>query len=123
MSAGVATAMLSYNTPSDVPAVISRAWTRRWLRDEAAFDGLVVTDWLEVYNQLDWHRTAATRLEAVVQALLRSSMDMARPRSPAAVTGPSPELPLMCARCSARPWTWRARLRRDRRRPRSRRWE
>ena len=27
--AGVATAMLSYNTPVDTPAVISRTWSRR----------------------------------------------------------------------------------------------
>lgn len=76
--AGVATAMLSYNSPVDVPAVISRTWSRRWLRGEASFDGAVVTDWLEVYNQIDWHLTAASRLEAVVQALERSCMDMVR---------------------------------------------
>ena len=38
----------------------------------------MVTDWLEVYNQLDWHRSADSRLEAVVQALQRSSTDMVR---------------------------------------------
>jgi beta-glucosidase-like glycosyl hydrolase len=50
----------------------------RWLRGHADFQGLVVTDWLEVYNQLDWHRSADSRLEAVVQALQRSSTDMVR---------------------------------------------
>jgi hypothetical protein len=78
IEAGVATAMTSYNVPVDTPVVISRTWTRRWLRGDAAFSGALVTDFLEVYNQLDWHRTAANRHEAVVQALQRCSMDLVR---------------------------------------------
>eukprot|EP00892_Ulva_mutabilis_P005303 jgi/Ulvmu1/3144/UM015_0184.1 len=75
--AGVATAMTAYNAPSDIPVVTSQKWTGRWLRGEAAFQGLVVTDWTEIYNQIDWHRTAATPLEAITQALTRSSLDLA----------------------------------------------
>ena len=76
--AGVATAMTAYNAPAEIPVVISQKWTGRWLRGEAAFQGLVVTDWTEIYNQIDWHRTAATPLEAISQALTRASLDMVR---------------------------------------------
>lgn len=78
MRAGVATAMTAYNTPADIPIVISQKWTGRWLRGEAAFQGLVVTDWTEIYNQIDWHRTASTPLEAISQALTRASLDLVR---------------------------------------------
>lgn len=37
---------------------------------------MLVTDWQEVYNQLDWHQSASSGEEAVAQALLRSSTDM-----------------------------------------------
>jgi beta-glucosidase-like glycosyl hydrolase len=71
--------MTSYNSPVDMPVVISRKWSRRWLRGDAAFAGVLVTDYLEVYNQVAWHCTAADRHEAVVQALQRCSMDLVRP--------------------------------------------
>jgi beta-glucosidase len=76
--AGAATVMSSYNTPVDTPSVISQTWTRKWLRGEAGFEGVLITDWTEIYNQIDWHRSAADSLEAVVQALVRSSLDMVR---------------------------------------------
>jgi beta-glucosidase-like glycosyl hydrolase len=74
--AGVASAMTAYNTPDDVPIVIGQKWTRKWLRGEAAFKGLVITDWTEIYNQLDWHHTASTPVEAISQALSRTAIDM-----------------------------------------------
>jgi beta-glucosidase len=74
--AGVASAMTAYNTPDDVPIVIGQKWTRKWLRGEAAFQGLVITDWTEIYNQLDWHHTASTPVEAISQALTRTAVDM-----------------------------------------------
>jgi hypothetical protein len=168
--------MLSYNTPVDMPAVISRTWSRRWLRGAADFQGCIVTDWLEVrvpgatalcgshctclhrpgsaatihahrpdirrelrlvqidgmqdrnragstlsvslaegshallvclqvYNQLDWHRTAATRLEAVVQALERSSMDMVR-STPALRSLWQSRITCMTAACGAARLLW-----------------
>jgi beta-glucosidase-like glycosyl hydrolase len=78
VSAGVASAMTAYNTPDDVPIVIGQKWTRKWLRGEAAFEGLVITDWTEIYNQLDWHHSAATSVEAISQALSRTAIDMVR---------------------------------------------
>lgn len=80
--AGVASAMTAYNTPDDVPIVIGQKWTRKWLRGEAGFKGCVITDWTEIYNQLDWHHSASTPVEAVSQALSRTSIDMVRMHSP-----------------------------------------
>lgn len=74
--------MTAYNAPADIPVVSSQKWTGRWLRGEAEFQGLVVTDWTEIYNQIDWHRTAATPLEAITQALTRASLDMVLYRRP-----------------------------------------
>ena len=79
--AGVATGMVSYNAVDGLPMVISRKWTRTWLRKEQRFAGMLVTDWQEIYNQLQWHYSAATGSEAVELALTRSSIDMVRQAS------------------------------------------
>ena len=82
MRAGVASAMTAYNTPDDVPIVIGQKWTRKWLRGEAGFKGCVITDWTEIYNQLDWHHSASTPVEAISQALSRTAIDMVCLHSP-----------------------------------------
>ena len=76
--AGVASAMTAYGSVDGLPVAISRKWSRMWLRNETAFAGLLVTDWLVVYNLITDHYTVETGLEAVELLMSWSSTDMVR---------------------------------------------
>ena len=74
--AGVLTVMESYSEIDGVPNVANFDTTRRLLRHELNFDGVLVTDYHEILNLVDWHRTATDGYEAVKLMLRDSSVDM-----------------------------------------------
>ena len=74
--AGVLTAMESYSETDGVPNVANFDTTRRLLRHELNFDGVLVTDYHEILNLVDWHRIASDGYEAVKLMLRDSSVDM-----------------------------------------------
>ncbi|KAG7377039.1 hypothetical protein PHYPSEUDO_012251, partial [Phytophthora pseudosyringae] len=46
------------------------------LRSDLGFDGVLLSDWNEIYNLHDFHRVSATREEAVGTSLKQTSIDM-----------------------------------------------
>ena len=70
------TVMESYSETSGVPNVFNFEFTRKLLRDDLSFEGVLVTDYREVMNLVDWHRVAADYDEAVKLVLRDSSVDM-----------------------------------------------
>ena len=75
--AGVATVMAAFNEISGVPMTSHRRLLTNVLKDEYAWDGMVVSDWNAV-AELMQHGQAADRAEAAVRALDAGiDMDMA----------------------------------------------
>ena len=72
----VLTVMESYSETDGVPNVANFDATRRLLREELGFEGVLVTDYHEILNLVDWHRVAADGYEAVKLMLRDSSVDM-----------------------------------------------
>src|SRR5436305_14945292 len=67
--AGLASVMNSYSSIDGLPCAGSAEILTRLLRDELAFDGVVVADYFAVALLEQAHRTAASRHEAARQAL------------------------------------------------------
>jgi beta-glucosidase len=76
VQAGVTTAMESYNELNNIPMVSSSQYLKDLLRETLNFTGMLVTDWREIENLHDWHRTAESQEEAVRIAMQRTSIDM-----------------------------------------------
>jgi len=76
IKADVATAMESYNELNGIPMVSSEQYLKRLLRDTLKFEGMTVTDWREIENLNDWHKSASTPKEAVRLSMERTSIDM-----------------------------------------------
>ena len=74
--AGVLTVMESYSEIDGVPNVANFGTTRKLLRQELNFDGVLVTDYHEILNLVDWHRIANDGYEAVKLMLRDYSVDM-----------------------------------------------
>ena len=72
----VLTIMENYVEVNGKPTVANAMLLSYLLRDVHAFDGVLVTDYNEIYNLVDFHRTAATYEAAVGQSLNASSVDM-----------------------------------------------
>lgn len=70
------TVMESYTEIDGVPNVANRQTLNRLLRKELGFDGMLVTDYHEIFNLLEWHHTAKDRSDAVLQSLEEGSVDM-----------------------------------------------
>ena len=75
-NAGVLTVMESYSEFDGVPNVANFDSTRKLLRERLGFDGVLVTDYHEIMNLVEWHRIAADGDEAVKLMLRDSSVDM-----------------------------------------------
>lgn len=74
--ANLLTVMESYTEVDGVPNVANRRTLSRLLRRELGFEGMLVTDYHEIFNLLEWHRAAANRTDALLHALLEGSVDM-----------------------------------------------
>ena len=73
----VATGMISYTDLNGVPLTANSDMTITLLRDELEFNGVLVTDFNEIFNLQSWHRLTPTVKEAIALALRTSSLDMA----------------------------------------------
>lgn len=76
MNADVLTVMESYNDIDGVPNAANPETTRYLLRQRLGFEGVLVTDYQEILNLHDWHKTAGDAESAVVQALTHGTVDM-----------------------------------------------
>ena len=72
----VLTVMESYTETDGVPNVANPKSTHYLLRQRLGFSGVLVTDYQEIMNLYQWHRTASDSNTATVQSLSHSSVDM-----------------------------------------------
>ncbi|WP_245846175.1 glycoside hydrolase family 3 N-terminal domain-containing protein [Longibacter salinarum] len=75
VEAGAASIMVNSGEVSGVPVHASRYLLTDVLRDELGFEGVVVTDWLDVKKLVSLHRVAATEREATRMAI-EAGIDM-----------------------------------------------
>ena len=73
---GTKTVMESYSETDGVPMVANQDKLNYLLRYRLNFTGVLVTDYEEIRNLHNWHHTAASDEEAVIQALQEGSLDM-----------------------------------------------
>jgi beta-glucosidase len=76
MEAGALTVMEAYTSLNGDPVVASSRILNDLLRSDLGFDGVLLSDWNEIYNLHDFHRVSATREEAVATSLKQTSIDM-----------------------------------------------
>lgn len=72
----VDTIMESYTEIDGVPNVANRQTLNRLLRHELGFEGMLVTDYHEIFNLYEWHHIARDRTDAMVQSLTEGTVDM-----------------------------------------------
>jgi beta-glucosidase len=65
----VYTIMEAYTEYNGVPTVTNRKALQPLLRFQLGFDGLLVTDYSEVWNLVDWHHISKDKTDAVVAAI------------------------------------------------------
>lgn len=70
------TIMESFSEVDGVPIIASRKMLNTLLRRELGFEGMLVTDYHEVFNLYEWHQTAQNRTDAMLQALTEGTFDM-----------------------------------------------
>ncbi|KAG6972703.1 hypothetical protein JG688_00003876 [Phytophthora aleatoria] len=76
LEAGAMTTMESYTSINGEPVIASSRMLDDLLRSDLEFNGVLVSDWGEIYNLHDFHRVSATREEAVATSLMQTSVDM-----------------------------------------------
>lgn len=76
IKAGARSIMENYVSINGIPTVAQPSLLKTLLRQDLGFDGVLVTDYAEIYNLHDWHRVAKTREDAVRMSLQKSSVDM-----------------------------------------------
>jgi beta-glucosidase len=67
--------MEAYTEYNGVPIVANRKALQTLLRFQLGFDGLLVTDYSEIWNLVDWHHISKDRTDAVV-ASIGAGVDM-----------------------------------------------
>jgi beta-glucosidase len=68
--------MESYTEIDGVPLVANKNLLNYLLRYRLQFDGVLVTDYSEIYNLYDWHHTVGTKLDAVLSSITETSIDV-----------------------------------------------
>ncbi|KAI9918996.1 hypothetical protein PsorP6_011419 [Peronosclerospora sorghi] len=76
MEAGALSVMENYISINGDPVIRSSKLLNGLLRNDLQFDGVLLTDWAEIYNLHDWHRVSASRKEAVATSLMQTSVDV-----------------------------------------------
>ncbi|KAG7396935.1 hypothetical protein PHYBOEH_001502 [Phytophthora boehmeriae] len=74
--AGALTIMENYISVNGVPTIANSKLMTTLLRKDFAFDGVSVSDYAEINQLTDFHRTARTEDEATKQSLERTTLDM-----------------------------------------------
>ncbi|KNC75901.1 hypothetical protein SARC_11582 [Sphaeroforma arctica JP610] len=69
-------AMIGFNSINGVPVTASHKMTVDLLRGDMGFDGMLVTDYNEVYNLKDRHRISSSNEQSVEIATNQTSMDL-----------------------------------------------
>eukprot|EP01032_Pedospumella_encystans_P011602 gene11602-13481_t len=73
---GVMTAMESYQEVGGDPMVSSESYLKTLLRKEMKFQGMMVTDYMEIENLYKWHKVSATEQDAVLLSMTDTTIDM-----------------------------------------------
>ncbi|KAJ8520442.1 hypothetical protein ON010_g17943 [Phytophthora cinnamomi] len=76
VDAGVLSAMENYISINGIPTVQNTKVMNALLRDDVGFDGMMVTDYAEIDQLTDFHRTARNKTEATRLSLTHASVDM-----------------------------------------------
>ncbi|TMW60781.1 hypothetical protein Poli38472_000823 [Pythium oligandrum] len=76
VKAGALTTMENYISINGVPVVASNKILTQLLRNDMGYEGLVVTDWGEIYNLYRHHRLVRTQRDAVATSLAQTTLDM-----------------------------------------------
>uniref|UniRef100_A0AAV1V9B7 beta-glucosidase n=1 Tax=Peronospora matthiolae TaxID=2874970 RepID=A0AAV1V9B7_9STRA len=76
IDAGALSVMENYISLNGEPVVSSTKILNDLLRHDMGFNGVLLTDWNEIYNLYDFHRTAPSREEAVAVSLKQTSIDI-----------------------------------------------
>ncbi|ETP35085.1 hypothetical protein F442_16669 [Phytophthora nicotianae P10297] len=74
--AGALSVMENYVSLNGDPVVASSKILKDLIRTDLGFDGVLVTDWMEIYNMYEFHRVASSREEAVSTSLQHTSIDI-----------------------------------------------
>ncbi|KDO28171.1 hypothetical protein SPRG_06218 [Saprolegnia parasitica CBS 223.65] len=74
--AGVLSGMTGYASINDVPMVVNEKMTIDLLRQDMGFDGVLVTDWEDIYHLNFVHHLVNSNMEAVRVAMTKSSVDV-----------------------------------------------
>lgn len=73
---GVMTAMESYQEVGGDPMVASESYLKTLLRKEMKFEGMMVTDYMEIENLYKWHKVSSTESDAVLLSMTDTTIDM-----------------------------------------------
>ncbi|CAK4669847.1 unnamed protein product, partial [Aphanomyces euteiches] len=76
VDAGVMTGMGSYIQLNGVPMSANRQTSIDLLRNDLKWDGMLVSDWAEMYLQNDPYHWASSNSDAVLKSMTNSSYDM-----------------------------------------------
>ncbi|KAI9906217.1 hypothetical protein PsorP6_004577 [Peronosclerospora sorghi] len=76
MKAGALTMMENYISLNGNPVIANRRILKDLLRSDLGFSGMLVSDWGEIYNLVDWHRIVDNYEDAVALSLKETSIDM-----------------------------------------------
>ncbi|RHY49380.1 hypothetical protein DYB38_009971 [Aphanomyces astaci] len=76
IDAGVMSGMDSFLSLNGIPMAADRKNSIQFLRNDLKFDGVLVSDWEEIYMMDFHHNYAANRTDAVYKAMTNSSLDM-----------------------------------------------
>ncbi|RQM28344.1 hypothetical protein B5M09_007507, partial [Aphanomyces astaci] len=76
IDAGVMSGMDSFLSLNGIPMAADRKNSIQFLRNDLKFDGVLVSDWEEIYMMDFHHHYAANRKDAVYKAMTNSSLDM-----------------------------------------------
>jgi len=76
VSKTIHTVMESYTEVDGVPMAANRQMLNHLLRKELGFDGMLVTDYHEIFNLYEWHHVAKDRTDAITKSLQEGTVDM-----------------------------------------------
>mmetsp|Transcript_38037 Transcript_38037/g.98209 ORF Transcript_38037/g.98209 Transcript_38037/m.98209 type:complete len:804 (-) Transcript_38037:159-2570(-) len=76
IEAGVATGMVDSSEINGEPVHASKKYMRDLIRDELEYDGMMVTDWMDIEKLHFYHFVAPTQKDAVRMSIGQTSIDM-----------------------------------------------
>ncbi|TMW60862.1 hypothetical protein Poli38472_000904 [Pythium oligandrum] len=76
IKAGAKTAMESYISVNGVPVIGNTKILQSLVRNDMQFDGVIVSDWAEIFNLHEWHHVAKSHEDAVRITLTKTPLDL-----------------------------------------------